>query len=198
MADIRARYDEIFATCARTPGGFEHEPDRRGFHEVSREERIKLWDRLYDEPGFGIWLQNFREIFTDDDANAEISAYIADRIRRRVKDPKVAEKLIPKDHGFGVQRVPLETYYYEAFNRPNVHLVDLSETPLKRVTEKGLLIVSIAICGFANFSSVGMQIGGIGALAPERRADLAKLGLKALLCGTLASYLSATLAGIII
>jgi CNT family concentrative nucleoside transporter len=66
------------------------------------------------------------------------------------------------------------------------------------VTEKGLLILSIAICGFANFSSVGMQIGGIGALAPERRTDLAKLGLKALLCGTLASYLSATLAGIII
>lgn len=64
-------------------------------------------------------------------------------------------------------------------------------------TEKGLLIVSIAICGFANFSSVGMQIGGIGALAPERRADLAKLGLKALLCGTLASYLSATIAGIL-
>ncbi len=66
------------------------------------------------------------------------------------------------------------------------------------VTEKGLLILSIAICGFANFSSVGMQIGGIGALVPERRTDLAKLGLKALLCGTLASYLSATLAGIII
>jgi CNT family concentrative nucleoside transporter len=64
-------------------------------------------------------------------------------------------------------------------------------------TEKGLLIVSIAICGFANFSSVGMQIGGIGALAPERRNDLAKLGLKALLCGTLASYLSATIAGIL-
>ncbi|HLP24471.1 MAG TPA: nucleoside transporter C-terminal domain-containing protein, partial [Acidobacteriota bacterium] len=47
------------------------------------------------------------------------------------------------------------------------------------VTDKGLLILSIAICGFANFSSVGMQIGGIGALAPERRTDLAKLGLKA-------------------
>jgi len=65
------------------------------------------------------------------------------------------------------------------------------------VTEKGLLIVSIAICGFANFSSVGMQIGGIGELAPTRRGDLAKLGLKALLCGTLASYLSATIAGIL-
>ena len=65
------------------------------------------------------------------------------------------------------------------------------------LTDKGLLIISIAICGFANFSSVGMQIGGIGELAPERRTDLAKLGLKALLCGTLASYLSATIAGIL-
>ena len=65
------------------------------------------------------------------------------------------------------------------------------------LTEKGLWIVSVAICGFANFASVGMQIGGIGALAPERRADLAKLGMKALLCGTLASYLSASIAGIL-
>jgi CNT family concentrative nucleoside transporter len=66
------------------------------------------------------------------------------------------------------------------------------------VTEKGLLIVSIAICGFANFSSVGMLIGGIGELAPTRRKDLAELGLKALLAGTLASYLSASIAGILI
>jgi CNT family concentrative nucleoside transporter len=66
------------------------------------------------------------------------------------------------------------------------------------LSQKGLVIVSFAICGFANFSSVGMQIGGIGELAPTRRADLAKLGMKALLCGTLASYLSATLAGIIV
>jgi len=65
------------------------------------------------------------------------------------------------------------------------------------ITPKGLTVVSIAICGFANFSSVGMQIGGIGAIAPTRRADLARLGMKALLCGTLASYLSATIAGII-
>ncbi|MBI3501882.1 MAG: NupC/NupG family nucleoside CNT transporter [Bacteroidetes bacterium] len=74
---------------------------------------------------------------------------------------------------------------------------NLTSHSIPILTEKGNLIISIAICGFANFSSVGMQIGGIGALAPERRADLAKLGLKALLCGTLASYLSATIAGII-
>ena len=138
MEEIRARYAEIFATCARTPGGFEHEPDRRGFYEVSREQRLALWDRLYEEPGFGIWLQNFREIFMDEDANAEFSEYIAERIRRRVNDPALAEKLIPSDHGFGIQRVPMETNYIEAFNRNNVELVDISETPLECITPKGL------------------------------------------------------------
>jgi cation diffusion facilitator CzcD-associated flavoprotein CzcO len=138
MADIRARYDEIFAACKLTPGSFLHGPQESGFYDATREERLALWDKLYDEPGFGIWLANYREIFMDEAANAEFSEYIAGRIRRRVKDPKVAEKLIPRDHGFGVQRLPLETEYLEAYNRDNVHLVDLSETPLVRVTEKGL------------------------------------------------------------
>ena len=62
---------------------------------------------------------------------------------------------------------------------------------------KTLLITSFALCGFANFSSIAIQVGGIGELAPERRTDLAKLGVKALICGTLASYLSATIAGIL-
>ena len=69
---------------------------------------------------------------------------------------------------------------------------------LMKMSEKATMIASFAICGFANFSSVGMQIGGIGELAPERRGDLARLGMRALLCGTLASYLSATIAGILI
>lgn len=68
----------------------------------------------------------------------------------------------------------------------------------KALAQKSVAIASFALCGFANFASVGMQIGGIGELAPERRADLAKLGVKALICGTLASYLSATVAGIIL
>jgi len=138
MAEIRSRFDEIFAVCSRTPGGFEHEPDRRGFYELSREERVALWDELYSMPGFAIWLRNFREIFMDDEPNAELSEYIADRIRQRVHDPETAETLIPTDHGFGVQRVPMETNYYEAYNRPNVHLVDIAKNPLERVTENGL------------------------------------------------------------
>ncbi|MGI9616296.1 MAG: flavin-containing monooxygenase [Acidimicrobiales bacterium] len=138
MAEIRRRYDDIFERCARSPGGFEHEPDRRGFYNVPKQERLELWDSLYDGPGFGIWLQNFTEIFMDEDANAEFSDYIADRIRRRVDDPELAEKLIPKDHGFGIQRVPLETGYFESYNRDNVTLVDGSETPIERITPTGV------------------------------------------------------------
>jgi len=138
MAEIRSRYNEIFATCARTPGGFIHEPDRRGFYDVSREERVALWDKLYDEPGFGIWLQNFVEIFMDEKPNAELSEYIAERIRKRVHNQDTAETLIPKDHGFGVQRVPLETNYFEAYNRSNVRLVDISNNPITEITKSGV------------------------------------------------------------
>ncbi|HEX4560860.1 MAG TPA: NupC/NupG family nucleoside CNT transporter [Gemmatimonadales bacterium] len=59
-------------------------------------------------------------------------------------------------------------------------------------------IATFALCGFANFSSVGIQIGGIGALAPERKHDLARLGFRAMLAGTLANFLSATLAGMLL
>lgn len=62
---------------------------------------------------------------------------------------------------------------------------------------KSLLIASFALCGFANFSSIAIQVGGIGELSPARRGDLARLGFRALFCGTLASYLSATIAGIL-
>jgi CNT family concentrative nucleoside transporter len=66
----------------------------------------------------------------------------------------------------------------------------------QNLAPKSIMIASFALCGFANFSSIAIQVGGIGELAPSRRADLAKLGFKALICGTLASYLGATLAGI--
>ena len=55
-----------------------------------------------------------------------------------MKDPNVAEKLIPKNHGFGTRRVPLETHYYEVYNQPNVQLVDLIETPIERITPTGI------------------------------------------------------------
>ena len=105
---------------------------------MCREKRVAMWERLYYEPGFGIWLGNFRDIFTDEAANAEFSEFIAGKIRQRVHDPAIADKLIPKDHGFGVHRVPLESMYYEVYNRDNVHLIDLIETPIECIAETGI------------------------------------------------------------
>jgi CNT family concentrative nucleoside transporter len=79
-----------------------------------------------------------------------------------------------------------------------VAYTDLSPMIAKgALSARSIVIASFALCGFANFSSVAIQLGGIGALAPNRKPDLAKLGLKAMICGTMASYISASLAGIL-
>jgi concentrative nucleoside transporter, CNT family len=65
------------------------------------------------------------------------------------------------------------------------------------LSSRSVIIASFALCGFANFSSIAIQLGGIGTMVPERKGDLARLGFKAMICGTMASYISATLAGII-
>ena len=74
----------------------------------------------------------------DRKANATISEFVARKIRQRVKNQAVAEKLIPKNHGFGTRRLPLETFYYEVYNRDNVELVDITETPIERITPAGI------------------------------------------------------------
>ena len=74
---------------------------------------------------------------------------------------------------------------------------DLGQIPRAMLTEHGRMIATFALCGFANFSSIAIQLGGIGALIPERRGDLARLGLRAMIAGTLANFISASIAGII-
>ncbi|MBR0666979.1 NAD(P)/FAD-dependent oxidoreductase [Roseomonas hellenica] len=138
MAAIRARYDEIFRRCDETFSCFLHTPDPRNTFDVSAEEREAFLEKLYSERGFGIWVGNFKDILTNRAANEEISRFVADKIRQRVKDPKVAELLIPKNHGFGTRRVPLETRYYECYNQPNVALVDTRATPIERITPTGI------------------------------------------------------------
>src|SRR5450432_2051909 len=135
---IKSGYPEMFRRCQETFACFLHTPDTRGTFEVSDEEREAFFEKLYAERGFGIWQGNFRDILTDPKANDLISDFVARKIRQRVKDQKVAEQLIPKNHGFGTRRVPLETKYYEAYNQPNVQLVDIKETPLERITPTGI------------------------------------------------------------
>lgn len=135
---IKATYPEIFARCRESYGCFIHDADPRNALEVSAGEREALFEKLYHQPGFGIWMGNFRDILIDREANATVTAFMRRKIRERVKDPALAELLIPTNHGFGTRRVPLESGYYEVFNQPNVRLVDLRATPIERITPAGI------------------------------------------------------------
>lgn len=139
MKEIRDGYQEMFDRCDQTQAGFLHTVDPRGTFEVSERERYEFWEHLYASKGFGIWQGNFKDVLTDPKANKAMSDFVASKIRARVKDQTVAEKLIPKNHGFGTRRVPLETHYYEAYNRDNVQLVDLTINPILEITKHGIL-----------------------------------------------------------
>jgi len=138
QARIKATYPSIFEACRATFGCFIHQHDPRNALDVSPEVREAYYEKLYGEPGFGIWMGNFRDVLIDEAANATLSDFMRGKIRARVKDPELARKLTPTNHGFGTRRVPLESGYYEVFNQPNVRLVDLRETPIERITPGGV------------------------------------------------------------
>jgi cation diffusion facilitator CzcD-associated flavoprotein CzcO len=138
MEELRAWYPEMFRLCNETSSCFLHTPDMRKTFDLSPEEREAFWEKQYQSPGFAMWVGGFRDMMTDRAANDEVSRFVANKIRQRVRDPKVAELLIPTDHGFGTRRVPQETGYYEVFNQPNVELVSLLQHPIKRITPTGI------------------------------------------------------------
>jgi len=135
---IKASYPEIFRRTRETTSAFLHDFDPRSVFEVSPEERQARFEELWAQRGFAKWLGNFRDIMTSREANELYAEFVRNKIRERVKDPIVAEKLVPKDHPFGAKRIPLESGYYEVFNRDNVTLVDVKESPIERITPKGV------------------------------------------------------------
>jgi cation diffusion facilitator CzcD-associated flavoprotein CzcO len=138
QTEIRATYSEIFDRCNKTFGGFLHDFDERGTFDVSDEERLAFLEEKWNERGFAFWLGCFSDILTDKAANDEVAEFVRGKIRERVDDPEVAELLAPKCHGFGTKRQPMESGYYDAFNRDNVHLIDIKSRPIQRFTESGI------------------------------------------------------------
>lgn len=138
MEHIRARFPTILEYVKSTDTAFPYHRDPRKGIDVPKEERDAKFEALYDQPGYGIWLSGFRDLLLDKQSNKFLADFVADKIRERVKDPVIAEKLIPKDHPFGGKRVPMETNYYETFNKPSVHLVDIKEAPISEVTPRGI------------------------------------------------------------
>ncbi|MGE0727588.1 MAG: flavin-containing monooxygenase [Acidimicrobiia bacterium] len=170
--ELAAAYHQIHELCRNTFAGFVHRANPLRTFEATTAERRALYEQLYHARGFAKLLSNYRDLMTNAAANAEFSRFLADKIRARVDDPAVAEKLIPRDHGFGMRRPPMETRYYEAYNRPNVHLVDLHDTPIVSITEDGIettagerrFDIIVWATGFDGFSGALMRLDleGVG------------------------------------
>ncbi|KAJ5280434.1 hypothetical protein N7478_005806 [Penicillium angulare] len=142
MKDHQKNYDKIFDLCSRTPGCFMHPADPRNSLDVTEEERLALWEELYAKPGFSKWLGVFSDTYTNREANKLYSDFMGGKIRARINDPEVADSLIPKNHGFGTRRIPLESGYFETYNRSNVHLVDMQKTPVEKITDTGITLTN--------------------------------------------------------
>jgi acetone monooxygenase len=134
----RAQSSETKERVWNTFVGFQFDFDNGAWDDYTPEERREVLERLWADGSLAPWVGGFEEVFFDEDANAEMSEFAREKIRAQVKDPETAEKLTPRKAGFGTYRVPLESGYYEAFNRDNVTLVDAGETPIRCYTETGL------------------------------------------------------------
>jgi acetone monooxygenase len=137
-AAIRAQYPYLKQRVHQTFSGFDYNPVEQSFYEMSPDERERTLQRLWDDGSLVFWTGAFREAFFDPAVNEVVSEFVRKRIRTRINDPKVADKLIPTDYAFGTRRVPLENGYYEIYNRDNVELVDLRTTPVERITATGV------------------------------------------------------------
>ncbi|RAR57156.1 cyclohexanone monooxygenase [Paraburkholderia unamae] len=137
---LRGDPDEFLKFIKTTETAFPYQRHSKKAHEATHEERQALFESLYDMPGYGIWLSGYRDLLTNKESNRYLADFIADKIRSRVNDPVVAERLIPKNHAFGTRRVPMETGYYEVYNQSNVELVDIGESPIERITPKGVWV----------------------------------------------------------
>ena len=121
-------------------GGFDFDFIPESALEVSAQERKAVYEDIWAQGGFVPWLGTFHDILMNEEANRTFYNFWRDKVRARIKDPSVAEKLAPMEplHPFGVKRPSLEQFYYEIFNRDNVELVDLRESPIERITPKGV------------------------------------------------------------
>jgi cation diffusion facilitator CzcD-associated flavoprotein CzcO len=118
--------------------GFELTFLEQGALEASDEDIRRELMARWEEGGFGIWLGSYVDIFFNDEANAKVRAFLHDRIREVVDDPETAELLTPKGYPFGCKRNPLDSGYYETFNRPHVRLADVRSNPIAAITPDGV------------------------------------------------------------
>lgn len=141
-AELRAHYPEYREQVRHTFAGFAfdfaYQPGE--YYRMTPQQRREALEKLWQDGSLAFWIGGFPELVVDEAVSEEVSEFVREKIRARIEDPQLAEKLVPYSYGFGTYRVPLESGYYDVFNRDNVELVDVRETPIEGFTERGLVV----------------------------------------------------------
>lgn len=135
-------YPTLHELREQTYAGFLYDFADRNTLDDSPEEREAFYQSLWDAAGFRFWVGNYKDLFTDGQANTEAYKFWAKTVRARIGDPKKRDLLAPLEmpHYFGIKRPCLEQNYYEQFNRETVDVIDVNKNPIKALDETGILL----------------------------------------------------------
>jgi cation diffusion facilitator CzcD-associated flavoprotein CzcO len=134
---VRENYDQNRDIAKSTVNGHAFRISERKVFEVTPEEREAVYQAAWDTGGLQ-FRATFYDLVTDRAGNRTASEFLKSKIRAVVKDPATAEALADIDHPYAAKRPPIDTGYFETFNRPNVALVDLRKDPIERITPGGI------------------------------------------------------------
>ncbi|MEU0089891.1 NAD(P)/FAD-dependent oxidoreductase [Kribbella sp. NPDC006257] len=155
QSQLKSNYAALRARSRSSFSGIPYTQAQPSAVAVSPAERRATFEARWSQGGFKLFLDSYQDLFFDPAASEAVAEFIREKIGERVDDPEVAALLTPTDHLFGTKRPPLETNYYEAFNRPNVTLVDLHKNALQRFTSTGIQTEQ----GSYEFDAVVLAIG---------------------------------------
>ncbi len=190
---IKAQYPELRQRQRESRAGTLSPRPERAALAVTPEERAEEFDARWARGGLG-FTAAFNDLLAKPEANELAAEYLRERIREIVRDPKVAEALLPRGYPVGTKRMCLDTGYYETFNRDNVTLVDIRKAPITEVTPRGLRTEA----GEYELDSIVFAIGFDAMTGPLTRVDIRGRGgvsLRDLWADGPQSYLGLTVAG---
>lgn len=137
VAEVKRNYAGIREAARNSAVGGTRPQSTRGFFTVTPAQRQTLLEDAWKNGGLAM-LGTFSDLLLNEEANEHVAEFVRGKISEVVKDPVTAEKLKPRGYPIFARRPCLDSSYYETYNQPNVHLVDLYEQPIVEITEKGV------------------------------------------------------------
>ena len=136
--EVKPNYDAIIEKGKWTNGGSPMTPDSGSALALTEEDRNEIFEKFWVIGGNYFIYGSFYDTLSNKEANDTVAEFIRSKIRETVKDPETAQKLLPLDHPYGSKRALMDTNYFETYNRENVDLVDLRQTPIEEITPRGI------------------------------------------------------------